>query len=112
MRMPSLPVVVFFGCLVVAGLQTPAAQSVGSLPTWAQPIEADDPPGFPNAPGSESGPPGFPDAPGSGGGPPAFPDEPASVPIDGGLGFLALAGGAYAARRLRRRSEGARSSAE
>ncbi|MEM6289042.1 MAG: hypothetical protein AAF845_18035 [Bacteroidota bacterium] len=32
---------------------------------------------------------------------PPPPDAPAAIPIDGGLGLLALAGGAYAAKRLR-----------
>lgn len=35
--------------------------------------------------------------------PPPPPPAPASVPLDGGLGMLALAGGAYAAKRLRNR---------
>ena len=33
--------------------------------------------------------------------PPATPDQ---VPLDGGLGLLALAGGAYAAKKLRERA--------
>lgn len=38
--------------------------------------------------------------------PPDLPDTPPMVPIDGGLLWLALAGGGYAAYRLRRaRSE-------
>lgn len=37
--------------------------------------------------------------------PPAPPPAPASVPVDGGLGMLALAGGAYAAKRLRSRRD-------
>lgn len=32
--------------------------------------------------------------------PPMFPDNPDQVPVDGGLGLLAAAGGAYALRRL------------
>lgn len=39
-----------------------------------------------------------------GGDPPPPPPPPPQVPIDGGLGLLALAGGAYAVRRLRGRS--------
>ena len=40
--------------------------------------------------------------------PPNPPSAPAQVPLDGGLGLLALAGGVYAARRLRARgAEGA-----
>lgn len=34
---------------------------------------------------------------------PPPPGAPAPVPLDGGLGLLALAGGAYAAKRLRDR---------
>ena len=36
--------------------------------------------------------------------PPGFPGDPDQVPIDGGLGLLAAAGGAYALRRLRQKS--------
>ncbi len=32
---------------------------------------------------------------------PGFPDNPAAAPIDGGLGILAAAGGAYALKKLR-----------
>lgn len=32
---------------------------------------------------------------------PAFPDAPNQTPIDGGLGLLAAAGGAYAIKKLR-----------
>jgi len=67
-----------------------AATSVAqSVPSWATPVD---------------GPPmsaAIPD-PGEGPGTPGDPG-PAEVPLDGGLGLLALAGGAYAARRLRRR---------
>ena len=41
-----------------------------------------------------------------GGGPPPPPTTPPQVPIDGGLGLLALAGGAYAVRRLRKKGKG------
>ena len=34
--------------------------------------------------------------------PPVFPDNPDQVPVDGGLGLLAAAGGAYAWRKLRK----------
>ena len=34
------------------------------------------------------------------------PTTPPQVPIDGGLGLLALAGGAYAVRRLRKKGKG------
>lgn len=33
--------------------------------------------------------------------PPALPDAPQQAPIDGGLGLLALGGGAYALKKLR-----------
>lgn len=33
--------------------------------------------------------------------PPGFPTVPSEAPIDGGLGLLAAAGGAYAFRKLR-----------
>ncbi len=36
---------------------------------------------------------------------PMFPSEPAAAPIDGGLGLLAAAGGAYALRKLRQRNK-------
>lgn len=34
--------------------------------------------------------------------PPSLPNAPEQAPIDGGLGLLAAAGGAYAWRRLRK----------
>jgi hypothetical protein len=34
-------------------------------------------------------------------GPPGFPSTPGEAPIDGGLGLLAAAGGAYALKKLR-----------
>lgn len=36
---------------------------------------------------------------------PAFPSNPEAAPIDGGLGLLAAAGGAYAWKKLRNKSE-------
>jgi hypothetical protein len=36
---------------------------------------------------------------------PGMPADPSQVPVDGGLGWLAAAGAAYAARRLHQRSE-------
>jgi len=58
------------------------------------------PPGGPPMPFVEAQPPGGPDGtPGTPSGPPIQ-----TVPVDGGLGLLALAGGAYAVRRLSRRS--------
>lgn len=65
------------------------------------PIPPSGPPGFPGTPGGPSGPPGFPGMPGGPGGPPGFPGSPVPIPVDGGLGLLALAGGTYAWRRLR-----------
>ncbi|MEM1117403.1 MAG: hypothetical protein AAF845_02880 [Bacteroidota bacterium] len=35
---------------------------------------------------------------------PPPPNAPAAIPIDGGLGLLALAGGAYAVKRLRNKA--------
>lgn len=37
---------------------------------------------------------------------PAFPDSPAAAPIDGGLGLLAAAGGAYALKKLKGKKSG------
>ena len=37
--------------------------------------------------------------------PPGLPDAPSQAPIDGGLGLLAAAGGAYAWKKLRKRAE-------
>ncbi|PAP77484.1 PID-CTERM protein-sorting domain-containing protein [Rubrivirga marina] len=79
---------------VVLGLSSAAAQSV---PSWAAP----SPPAPPATPTQYPGgapPPAGPPAP------PGTPTQyPATVPIDGGLGLLALAGGAYAVSKLRRR---------
>ena len=51
-----------------------------------------------------------PDAPSNGSTPPTPPtppgDAPVQTPIDGGLGFLLAAGGAYAVRRLRKENDG------
>lgn len=38
-------------------------------------------------------------------GQPGLPGDPAQAPIDGGLGLLAAAGGAYAWKKLRKKSE-------
>ena len=73
--------------------------SAQSLPDWAAPatpVEADGGSGFASM---VPCPPGQTDD-GSGG---CIPNPPTQVPVDGGLGLLALAGGALAARRLRRR---------
>lgn len=70
---------ILFVALVVGFAASASAQS---LPDWAAPHKPASPTAAPQA---------VPD-------PPA---EPTPVPLDGGLGLLALAGGAYAARRLR-----------
>ena len=36
---------------------------------------------------------------------PVLPSEPAQAPIDGGLGLLAVAGGAYAFKKLKDRNK-------
>lgn len=63
-----------------------------SLPSWADPV----------GPAATTTPPGPGDG-GPGGGPGTPGDPGQEVPIDGGLGLLALAGAGYAARRLRSR---------
>ena len=55
-----------------------------SLPDWAAPVEPSEPVEAPPPVESVPNPP------------------PAPVPVDGGLALLALAGGAFALRRLRR----------
>ena len=73
--------------LALLGIPAQAAEdpATQSLPGWAAPSA-------PPPPSASSGMP--PDPPGA----------PAQeVPLDGGLALLALAGGAYAARRLRQR---------
>ena len=83
----SLPLV------LAAALALAAAPSAQSVPGWAAPQTA-----APAAP-AQAGvpcPPGQ-TGPGCTGAPPTQ-----SVPLDGGLGLLAAAGGLYAARRLRR----------
>lgn len=69
---------------LVALLAAPAALAggPGDVPSWAAPVDppaADAPMAMPPTPTTSS----------------------AQVPVDGGLGLLALAGGLYAARRLR-----------
>ncbi|MEL6610627.1 MAG: hypothetical protein AAFQ53_00915 [Bacteroidota bacterium] len=71
--------------LAVALLFTlPAAAQ--SLPDWAAPSTS--PPAFEETPAEAV---------------PTLPPNPPQVPIDGGLGLLALAGAGYAARKLRQR---------
>ena len=65
-----------------------------NLPSWAAPAESAP------AEASQFAPPCPPGQTDTGSG--CVGDPPAQVPLDGGLGLLALAGGAYAARRLRR----------
>ena len=88
--------------LFAAVLAVSAAPQAQSLPDWAAPSAHEAaPPALPD-PGLASlvpCPPGQTDD-GSGG---CIPNPPTQVPIDGGLGLLALAGAGLAARRLRRR---------
>ncbi|MEO1479077.1 MAG: hypothetical protein AAFV01_10915 [Bacteroidota bacterium] len=63
-------------------LALPTAATAQSLPDWAAPSAAPAPEAFGETPTD------------------ATPNPP-EVPIDGGLGLLALAGAGYAARRLR-----------
>ncbi|MEL7361016.1 MAG: hypothetical protein AAFN13_03015 [Bacteroidota bacterium] len=72
--------------VVCFGLGSALTATAQSLPDWAAPRSSptdvpvgDDPPTT--------------DAPG-------LPAEPTQVPVDGGLGLLALAGAGYAARKL------------
>lgn len=74
-----------------------------SVPDWARPADitvGPDPPGPPDSPHGPHPhcPPGVPN-------PNACSGNPHPVPIDGGLSLLALAGGAYAVRRLRKNRE-------
>lgn len=75
--MKQSTVILSLGALLAFSLPATAQ----SLPSWA-------------APSTPSGPPEMASAP-----PP--PDAPPQVPIDGGLGLLALAGAGYAVKRLR-----------
>ena len=71
---------------LLAALAAAPLAGTPSLPDWARVgAPAAPPPSAVTTPGVPSGPP------------------VQSVPLDGGLGLLALAGGAYAARRLRGR---------
>lgn len=75
----------FAAAVLALGLPAGSAQT---LPDWADP-------GGVSSPGLEA------PAPES-----AVPDPPPPpVPVDGGLGWLALAGGAYGVYRLRRRRD-------
>ena len=77
---------------VVVAPSASAQETATALPDWAAP---GPPPSYTSEAAAASAPPNPPSA-------------PAQVPLDGGLGLLALAGGVYAARRLRARgAEGA-----
>lgn len=112
--MPTAPMKTLFSVLVLA--LAPLAVSAQAVPRWAAPVSQGDDPrpldersrslpltrsgpvGGPGLPGGNN-----PNAPGGSGG----THVPAgSVPVDGGLAWLALAGGAYAVRRLRRQEDG------
>lgn len=82
--------------LIVALVLAAPAALAQSVPDWAAPM------------GSSEGPSGSPSDPAALLAPPTLPGGGVAplqeVPIDGGLGLLALAGGAYAVRRLRQRA--------
>ena len=80
---------VLCAALVLLGTTAVAAQSV---PSWASPTT--------DAPATTNDQARF--GPGA---PPPPPPPPPSVPLDGGLSFLALAGAGYAAHKLRRQRE-------
>ncbi|MEM0964001.1 MAG: hypothetical protein AAGK21_15850 [Bacteroidota bacterium] len=83
------PILYLAAGLLAAGASTETSSQ--EVPSWAAPVAPAGPPVGPQAASSAADP----------GGAPAPPNTPTPVPIDGGLGLLALAGGAYAARRLR-----------
>ena len=91
-----LPAVPMRSILLLAFLVAAPAFAQG-LPSWVRsdrPLKRAQPEGSSwSSPAPSTPPP-----------PPAYPD-PVAVPIDGGLGLLVLAGGALAARRLRRRRD-------
>ncbi|MEL6612639.1 MAG: hypothetical protein AAFQ53_11140 [Bacteroidota bacterium] len=70
-----------------------------SLPDWAAPLPP--PSTLPPAPPPVDESPSFDEEPLEA--VPTLPGNPTQVPVDGGLGLLALAGAGYAARRLRQR---------
>ncbi len=84
--MKALSSLVLFGAVVLAA-PAALADDVGGLPSWAAP--SSPPPAAPAAAPSMV---------------PAPPPPPDPVPLDGGLGLLALAGAGYAAKKLRARS--------
>ena len=77
--------------LLLAGLLC-AGVSAQSVPEWATPVQR----GVPLQRADERA---------ADGTDPGTPGVPTIVPVDGGLALLALAGGAYAAARLRRRRD-------
>ena len=77
--------------VLLAGMFVTDASSQ-SLPDWAAPSGG----GVATAPQSDAR---------VGNHVPPPPEVPPQVPIDGGLSLLALAGGAYAVRRLRKRGK-------
>jgi len=81
MRLLALSVLV----LSFVAVSMPAAAQ--SVPSWASPIGGADSAPDPTPPMMA---------------PPNAPGTPTQVPVDGGLGLLALAGAGYAARRLRK----------
>ncbi|MEL6770980.1 MAG: hypothetical protein AAFP18_07940 [Bacteroidota bacterium] len=86
MSMDRLRFCVLLVCLALGSRPAATAQS---LPDWAAP--SSPPPTFEEPPAEAV---------------PTLPGDPTQVPIDGGLGLLALLGVGYAARKLRtQRSE-------
>lgn len=88
MTLSRLLALALLAALAVAGAAAPTAQSI---PDWAAPSA-------PAAPAEQMQ--AVPCPPGQTGDPCAG-GVPAQVPLDGGLSLLALAGGAYAVRKLR-----------
>ena len=80
------------GLLVLLAVAVAGGVSA-QVPSWAKPIDQAEPASAP-APTNDLG--------------PGFPNDPVleDVPIDGGLGLLALLGAGYGAMRLRGREEG------
>ncbi|GAB5536807.1 MAG: hypothetical protein Rubg2KO_30560 [Rubricoccaceae bacterium] len=84
------PFILSLGFALILGMASSASaqETATAVPDWAAP----------SAPMEPSGP-----AAESMMNPPNPPGAPTQVPLDGGLGLLALAGGAYAAKKLRER---------
>jgi hypothetical protein len=77
--------------LVAAAFALPALAAAQGLPAWAEPSGAR----APAVPATVSGP--------ENGLGPTLPGPPTPIPVDGGLGLLALAGTGLLAHRIRRR---------